>query len=412
MTDNTAFKELKSLVLDNEFADIQAKAKNEVNLMELLGVAHKELQHSNILAWLFDPKESHGLGDYFLKEFIKLYYKENDYDNLGSDASGITVFDFIRLNFDDLIIKREDRNVDIILLSYSNRLVIAIENKVHTSEHSNQLGKYKDQIEEDYKDFNHKVYIYLTLFPQEPSDDDYTAISYDLISNVINNIIESDAQSINKNIRFVLSQYLTTIKSLMGDNKDLENLSIELYKRYKNAFDTVFKYAKPGVSNTIPHNLHDLIEKSNALRPFPSNKYYVRFQPQFLYDDIVELKRRGFVDEDDDMTNNWMFYFEFNVTPYYIYFNFKIGEHHKTELRETLFNHLVSNEKIFDKVKKRNGKLRGKWHQAYQKKIITKRELERSIKEDEFDLDELIERRFNELIQRDLPKIRKGLVES
>ena len=63
---------LKKLVLDNRFTKLKSLAKEEINLMSILSVAHRELQHSNFLAWLFDPRESHGQKDYFIKEFIKV----------------------------------------------------------------------------------------------------------------------------------------------------------------------------------------------------------------------------------------------------------------------------------------------------------------------------------------------------
>jgi hypothetical protein len=74
--------ELKELILDEEFCNLQNLVDTEVNLMEILKVSHKELQHSNFLAWLFDPNANHKLGDLALKEFIKIYFKENQFQNL------------------------------------------------------------------------------------------------------------------------------------------------------------------------------------------------------------------------------------------------------------------------------------------------------------------------------------------
>lgn len=35
------------------------------NIFDALGIVHAELRHSNFLAWLLDPGESHGLGGVF-----------------------------------------------------------------------------------------------------------------------------------------------------------------------------------------------------------------------------------------------------------------------------------------------------------------------------------------------------------
>ena len=39
---------------------------------DILGVARKEYVHSNFLAWLLDPAETHGCGVYTLKKFLQL----------------------------------------------------------------------------------------------------------------------------------------------------------------------------------------------------------------------------------------------------------------------------------------------------------------------------------------------------
>ena len=40
------------------------------NIFEILNISHLEIKHSDVLAYLFNNKESHNLNDTFLKEFI------------------------------------------------------------------------------------------------------------------------------------------------------------------------------------------------------------------------------------------------------------------------------------------------------------------------------------------------------
>ena len=100
MTNNTE-TELKELLIDEDFTSLQNFVNEEINLMDILRISHKELQHSNFLAWFFNPAESHNLGDFALKEFIKIYFKENQFQNLGY-KTGVSVFEFVMLDFDDL----------------------------------------------------------------------------------------------------------------------------------------------------------------------------------------------------------------------------------------------------------------------------------------------------------------------
>ncbi len=61
---------------------------------------------------------------------------------------------------------REKYNIDILLLSQSKAIII--ENKIYTSEHSDQLKRYFETIKErGYRDENIEI-IYLTLFGSKP----------------------------------------------------------------------------------------------------------------------------------------------------------------------------------------------------------------------------------------------------
>ena len=163
--------EFKKLILDDRFRNLKSMVNKEINLMSVLNVAHKELQHSNFLAWLFDPLESHNKGQYFLKEFIKLYYKENEYIDLGAQ-NALSVFDFVKLDLEDATILREHKNIDLLITSESNKLVICIENKIFASESEGQLTKYRKYVEEHFEEYDYKVFIYLSLHPQAISEDE------------------------------------------------------------------------------------------------------------------------------------------------------------------------------------------------------------------------------------------------
>ena len=56
-TDNPELEELKRLA-------------REFDSLSFLGLSEDENTHSNILAWLLNPRESHGAGDRFLKDFL------------------------------------------------------------------------------------------------------------------------------------------------------------------------------------------------------------------------------------------------------------------------------------------------------------------------------------------------------
>jgi len=191
----------------------------------------------------------------------------------------------------------------------------------------------------------------------------------------------------------------------MNENEQIEKLSKDLYKKYKSAFDLVFKYATPNAASLVPHRLVELIEKEDSVIPFSTSKTYVRFQPKFIYTHLPKLKEKGYVAVDDDLSNNWLLLFEFNITTNYIYFDHKIGNYSDQDCRTKLYDLYKSNQNVFKPVVKANGKLRKSWHQAFQKRIITKQEYTKFLNDEIDDLDGLIEKRFRDLIDNDLKKI-------
>lgn len=400
---NNTETELKELMLDEDFTSLQNLVNEEVNLMDILRVSHKELQHSNFLAWFFNPTESHNLGDFALKEFIKIYFKENQFQNLGN-TTGLSVFDFVQLEFNDLEIRREYKNIDLIFLSPKNEFCIVIENKIYTAEKKGQLEKYRKLIESEYPDFKHKIYIYLSLEDQlitESEQDNYVQLNYGHIIKLLEQVVLSQRLKLADKTRFVFEQYLQTLKSMLKKNEEIEKVAQQLYKKYKSAFDLVLRYSVPTDNGAIWNKILDLIKNEKTIRPFQSSKTYIRFQPNYLYDNLKELKSYGLVSQTDDLTNNWIFLFEFNLRNNQVTFDCKIGVSDQPE-REKLYDIYKKHNNTFTKVVKANGLLRPQWHQAFQKQIITQNEYQKYFDNDNVDIEQLIEKRFRVLIDKDL----------
>jgi len=400
--------QLKELILDEDFNSLQNLAKEEINLMDILQISHRELQHSNFLAWLFNPNESHGLGDFAIKEFIKLYYRHNQFEDLGLQTK-LSVFDFVQLDFDDLVIKREYKNIDLILLSEKNQFCIVLENKIYSRESKNQLKKYRRLIEDEYPFYKHKIYIFLSLFEQYISEEEqefYIQVTYSYIVKLVEQIVEN--KGLADKSRFVFEQYLQTLKSMLNQNEQIEEIAQALYKKYKVAFDLVFKYAEPGNRGLIGNvDLLELINKESTIKLLHKNNTWIYFQPSFMFDLIPLLKEKKFIPSDFDLNTDKMFVFEFSIRENFITFAFKIGPGPQ-EFRKRLYEIYSKHADFFDKVtRKRDSRLSPSWHQAYQRAIVTRSEYDRYVDGDSSELLKLIEKRFREVVDKDICHIER-----
>ena len=66
----------KFLVDNAELEELSARL-SIFNIFRVLRIEQAEIRHSNALAWLLDPRESHGLGEAFLRRFLSTILLEN-----------------------------------------------------------------------------------------------------------------------------------------------------------------------------------------------------------------------------------------------------------------------------------------------------------------------------------------------
>ena len=75
MTELTEEEILENFILNNPELDQLENMLSQFNALETLNIVNAELRHSNILAWLFNPNSNHGIGEYFLKQFLKYFVR-------------------------------------------------------------------------------------------------------------------------------------------------------------------------------------------------------------------------------------------------------------------------------------------------------------------------------------------------
>src|SRR5690606_4732242 len=70
VVDETDLQALERFVVDNdELLELEERI-GRFNIFDALGIARLEIRHSNFLAWLLDPAESHGQGSLFLRAIL------------------------------------------------------------------------------------------------------------------------------------------------------------------------------------------------------------------------------------------------------------------------------------------------------------------------------------------------------
>jgi hypothetical protein len=233
----------------------------------------KNYGHSDFLAFLLDPQQNHGLGDAFLKRLL-----QKALASAPDTVSSVTPIDLDIWSLDEVFVRREWQNIDILLEDEPHRLVIIIENKISSSEHSNQLCRYYCRVRQQHPDWS-IIGLYLTPDGDQPSYDAYLSIDYELICMLLESLAESRASTLGADILTVINHYTQMLRRHIVEKSEIAELCQRIYRKHRKALDLIYEY-RPDRQATIRPVLESLIQETPGLVPDSSSKTYVYFAAQ------------------------------------------------------------------------------------------------------------------------------------
>ena len=129
--------DVKALVESVEFRHYHKERQApRFNVFKVLRYAEFEIRHSNVLAWLLTPGETHGLGDKFLRRFMESL----------APRPRILKSDFAMEPVKVKEVKREFHYADVaVFLDDDERTLLAIENKV-VEMYDDAIGQTRDHV--------------------------------------------------------------------------------------------------------------------------------------------------------------------------------------------------------------------------------------------------------------------------
>ena len=156
-------QELQRLIDSPEFRRYhEARQARPFNLFDVLRNAEYEIRHSNFLAWLLQPGESHGIGSEFLRGFIGYLHEQADHANIARMPAP-SDYEACQIR-----VERELHNVDVaVFVERPANLLIAIENKTEEKlpAHVKQAMHYDRKLREEYGHQYRIQSVLLTISP-------------------------------------------------------------------------------------------------------------------------------------------------------------------------------------------------------------------------------------------------------
>ena len=231
---------LQSLILDPDLERLEDLLA-DFNLFDVLSIARAELQHSAFLAWLLNPRASHGLRDYFLRTFLAQAAREAHDRGIGD----ITPFDVDSWKLSDVEVATERHRIDILILGREDGFVCLIENKIGSGEISGQLRHYLNTVESQYEGLT-PVPIFLTPdgdVPETEADAKrYVPFDYGRVADLIDRTLQTRGSTISASVTTFLEQYAGTLRRhVLNDKDNIDELANRIYDNHRAAIDLIIK---------------------------------------------------------------------------------------------------------------------------------------------------------------------------
>lgn len=242
------------------------------------------------LAWLLDPSGSHNLNDRVLKWFLKEVFSDQKIDWMDE-------FTIDGLSFHTMQIYREYKNIDLILVC--DEFVIAIENKILSTEHSNQLSRYEEIVKKDFNNKKH-AFIYFTLYGDEPEKEEnasiYVNYSYLRFEAILSQIVNIYSDILPDKAFVYIQDYIEILRRFVMQDDKATLIEQEIYRNHKEAIDFIIE-SKPDRLLLIMPIALNVIKKAGYI-PGTQNKGFARFLTPEINDIIPRDSINGWKNQE------------------------------------------------------------------------------------------------------------------
>ena len=223
---------LQNFLLDIDCLDELLPWSGKFNIFDVLKVSRTEIRHSNMLAWLLDPNENHGIGDLFLRMVLQHLVRSDS-------GARYNVFKLLLQDNYSFTVYREWKNIDILLVSDDDKTLIAIENKVGSHEHSNQLNRYRDILRNEFPAYD-QIYVFLTPDGEKPSDtENWDCMTYSDIVEMLDEVLQRADMS--NDVKLMIQNYVAIVRRDIVEDQQLIEICNKIYNKHRRALDLIYE---------------------------------------------------------------------------------------------------------------------------------------------------------------------------
>lgn len=239
------------------------------NIFSIFKHEGHEDANSNILAWLLDANEKHGLKDAFIMALIE---KLNIDSTPFKTAKVYREYTFTDGDEKDKKDKKA-RRIDILIKTENSTNILVIENKIYSSEHTGQLLAYMNHIKKVYGEKSAVTFVKLSPCGDLPSQNisktrgpnGWKVLSY---ADILSCLLQMQQKTMPLDTRTIISNYIDYLRFSLCVDKEImdvvKDTDVEARKKDKERLCKDIGEVLPE-KNIKPH-----LEKKSGV-------YYLRF---------------------------------------------------------------------------------------------------------------------------------------
>lgn len=374
---------LEGFVLDNPELERLELILDRFSPFAAMGWVRQEVRHSQFLRWFLDPAETHGMGEYPLRRFIKTVAAKGK----GGFDLVPSVIEADSWSYDGTFVLTEWNNIDVFVRNDTVEFCMVIENKVGTAEHSNQLSRYRELVLNRLPGYQ-KLFVYLTVEGEAPSDDAYRSVSYGEVAEFVAGVVERNEDQIGSEVGTFCGQYVEMLRRHIVEDSEVQELCQKIYSTHKRALDVLFEH-RPDKTQELSDFLQARVEAAPELIPDHSSKSYVRFIPRRM--DLVPRVGEGWTPSkrlvlcEIDLSDSGRF--KVVMGP---------GD---PEVRQAVFEGVQGHTDVFNRA---DSTLSPQWWALHSERWITRNRYENATIEE---IKDYFERKLDQFVDKDLPKM-------
>ena len=250
-----------------------AEESEEMDALDRIapGMSTDEKLNSRIISWLLDPTAHHRQAGHFIAALLNSTMAPPRLFTADWSAAQVC-------QEWENVVDGQRGYLDILLLDRDHQNLIAIENKVFSQEHSNQLTRYCRALAYAYPDFaRHHIFLSPGGVPANLECDrkHWQSASYSVIHNAIEGILEAGVEEPNANA--LLQIYATTIRRHVMPDTSIDQQARRIYLEHWEALDRIFANKPNWIEETKPI-LREAVAKHSFWKLDREETQFVRFR--------------------------------------------------------------------------------------------------------------------------------------